>query len=71
MEFFIIFIVSVIVLGGLLLWYLEKCPHQWELIGKGDVKTKRIYDSNDEFKTTGYYEIHRCYNCKKLKRTQI
>ena len=69
-EFITIFIIVAIVAVGLF-WYLERCPHQWELIEKGNIQKKRSFDPNDEYKKTGYYEIHRCHCCKKLKRTEI
>ena len=70
MEFFV-FMVSIIVVGGFLSWYLERCPHSWELIDKGDIKSRKPQFGENHYRKTGYYEIHRCYNCKKLKKTEI
>ena len=68
---FIAVIIFIIIIGGFILWYLERCPHSWELIEKGDIKSRSIYYPNDEFKIIGYYEVHRCHHCKKLKKTEI
>lgn len=68
---FVIIIVLIIVIGGFLSWYLEKCPHQWELIESGDIKSRNLQFGENYYRKTGYYEIHRCYNCKKLKQTEI
>ena len=68
---FIAAIIVFIIMGGVIIWYLERCPHQWELIDRGDIKSRKPQFGENHYRTTGYYEIHRCYNCKKLKKTEI
>lgn len=56
-----IFIFLLLVLGVIIIWYLEKCPHEWEYFDTYTYKdiqtgaTKRI-----EY-------IYRCKYCKKHK----
>lgn len=66
----VIGIIFVIIIAIFLFWYLESCPHSWILIDKGDLKRKRK-DSNDEWTKYGYYTIHECAHCKKLKKEKI
>lgn len=64
MELFIAFCIAGFVVAVFMLWYLDKCIHDWEMIDKGDIKS-----SNN--RSIGHYEIHRCSKCKKLKKESV
>ena len=68
---FIAVIVFITIIGGFILWNLERCPHSWELIEKGDIKSRNLHWGENYYRKTGYYEVHRCHHCKKLKQTEI
>ena len=63
-------ILFLIIVGGLMFWYLESCPHCWVIIEKGALKRRKT-DTNDEWIKYGYYTIHECVHCKKLKKEEI
>ena len=66
----VVVVIFILIVGVAFFWYLERCPHIWELVDKGDLR-KRRKDSNDEWRKYGYYTIHECAHCKKLKKEEI
>lgn len=71
MEIIFVIIIFILIAGIVISWYyIESCQHQWVLIDKGDLNRK-IKDSNDKWRKYGYYTIHECANCKKLKKEKV
>ncbi len=62
---FIVFLGFLIVLGVLMITYLNSCSHSWELIEEGEILRGRNEDK------IGFYVIKKCEYCHKLKKEEI
>jgi hypothetical protein len=67
--YWIVTLTFLLVIGILMLRYLNSCPHKWNKIESGRIKTRGFLI--EEWTESGYYTIHECVHCKKLKRTEI
>lgn len=56
---FVVLIIGIIV-GGLILMYLESCPHTW-------VKISEVQKKNEKYKIYETVETYQCTHCKETK----
>jgi hypothetical protein len=52
--------IMIVGIAYLVLWYLDRCPHQWTEIESGN-----LLRGND--KSIGGYKTYQCEHCKKFK----
>jgi hypothetical protein len=50
-------------IGVLIVWYLERCNHAWELIE--DLETMKPIDGVN--RKVGVTKVYQCVHCKKIK----
>ena len=50
-------------IGVLIVWYLERCTHAWELLEELDIQ-KPIDGVNSK---VGLTKVYQCVHCKKIK----
>lgn len=50
-------------IGVLIVWYLERCTHAWELLEELEI-LKPIDDVN---RKVGLTKVYQCVHCKKIK----
>jgi hypothetical protein len=63
--YFIIGFGMLILIGVLMLLYLNQCPHHWKLIKEYDI----VRVKNE--KIIGGGKIYECYHCKKIKKEEF
>jgi hypothetical protein len=69
LVYFAIVVPAIIILGIVIYRELNKCPHAWIKVESGKIKCKTLHEI--EYRDVGYYTIHECYHCKKLKKSEI
>lgn len=57
--------ISVLV-GGFMIWYLERCLHSWKPIHEGEIVNPTHKDI-----IIGWVKVYQCEHCKKMKKEQI
>ncbi len=60
-------IAMVFPIGVLIVWYLGKCNHAWELVH--DLEIKKPIDGVN--RNIGFSQVHQCVHCKKFKMESI
>lgn len=54
-----------LLVGGLLIWYLGRCPHYWSLVKRGQT----VKESNGSL--VEEFAIYECLHCKKMKKETV
>lgn len=68
-SYFLVVVPLLAIIGIVIYRELNKCPHAWIKVESGKIRAKTI--SETEYREVGYYTIHECYHCKKLKKSEI